>query len=51
MIVTFCKTKAGKGFKVVVDGKWLYVSMNELFKVIQDKSVACVFREIHDDKE
>ena len=46
MIVTFCATKAGKGFKIVVNGKWLYTSKTELYKVLQKKAVACLFRDI-----
>jgi len=41
-----CKTKAGKGFKIVVDGKWLYTSIDELTKMLGDKTNACHFREI-----
>lgn len=49
MEVTFCATKAGKGFKIVVDGVWLYTSKSELYRVLQNKALACQFREI--DKE
>jgi len=49
MEVTFCATKAGKGFKIVVDGVWLYTSKHELYRVLQNKALACQFREI--DKE
>ena len=49
MEVTFCATKAGKGFKIVVDGVWLYTSKFELYRVLQNKALACQFREI--DKE
>ena len=46
MIVNFCKTKAGKGFKIVVNGKWLYTSKQELFKVLKNEANGCIFREI-----
>lgn len=43
-----CPTKAGKGFKVVVDGVWYYTSRGELFKMLQHKSGACKFRTIEE---
>ena len=47
--ITFCKTKAGKGFKIVVDGQWFYTSLFELYKVLQDKAQACRFRSIENN--
>jgi len=44
--ITFCKTKAGKGFKIVVDGQWFYTSLYELYKVLNNKAIACQFRTI-----
>ena len=44
--ITFCPTKAGKGFKLVVAGVWFYTSKQELFAVLNKKSGACVFRTI-----
>ena len=44
--LTFCKTRAGKGFKIVVDGQWFYTSLGELYKVITGKTQACRFRSI-----
>ena len=49
--ITFCKTKAGKGFKIVVDGEWFYTSLHELYKVLQDKTNACQFRTIEAENE
>ena len=46
--VTLCKTKAGKGFKVVVDGVWFYTSIRELYKVLRDEALACKFRVIEE---
>ena len=43
---TFAATKAGKGFKIIINGTWLYTSKTELYKVLQGKSKACVFRSI-----
>ena len=49
--ITFCRTKAGKGFKIVVDGEWFYTSLHELYKVLQDKTNACQFRTIEAENE
>ena len=32
MKVTFCKTKAGNGFKIIVDNKWHYTVKEKLFE-------------------
>ena len=37
-------TKAGKGYKVVVDGVWFYTSIGELSKMLAGKVAACQFR-------
>jgi len=42
----FCKTKAGRGFKIVIDGKWFYTSKAELFNVLTNKTTGCRFRSI-----
>ena len=44
--VKMCKTKRGFGFKIIVDGKWLYTSKTEMFKMLNDKANAVTFREI-----
>ena len=44
--ITLCKTKAGKGFKLCIDGTWLYTSKTELFRVLNNKANACQFRTI-----
>lgn len=49
--ITFCRTKAGKGFKIVVDGEWFYTSLVELYKVLQNKANACQFRAIEAKNE
>jgi len=46
VVGTFCETKAGKGFKIIINGRWLYTSKVELYKVLQKKSKACIFRSI-----
>ena len=51
MKVTFCKTKAGKGFKIFVDGKWLFVSKRYLFEVLDDEAEYCQFRSIEEEEE
>jgi len=50
MKATFCATKAGKGFKIVVNGTWLYTSKGELYKVLQGESTACLFRDIKESQ-
>lgn len=46
--VKLMKTKAGKGFKLVVDGKWVYTSRVEFFKMLSNKANACIFRPIEE---
>lgn len=48
--VTLCETRAGNGFKVVVNGKWLYTSKEELFKMVRGDAAACKFRDYYEDK-
>lgn len=49
--VVFCKTKTGKGFKIVVDDVWLYTSMTDLLKVLLDQAESCQFRTYQEDRE
>jgi len=51
MEITFCETKAGKGYKIVVNGQWLYTSKAELLNVVTKKSHACIFRKIEEKKQ
>ena len=44
--ITLCKTKAGNGFKIVIDGKWFYVNQKYLLEVVEDKRKSCVFNTI-----
>ncbi len=44
MEVTFLETKKGNGFKIVVNGQWLYTSKKELLRAVF-KQKACKFRE------
>ena len=39
-------TKAGKGYKIVVDGVWFYTSIGEITKMLAGKVAACQFRGI-----
>jgi len=48
--VKLCKTKAGKGFKVVVGNKWFYTSKYEMYRLLNDEATACNFRTIDDNK-
>lgn len=47
---TFCKTKAGKGFKIAVNGEWVYASKESLFNVLNDDKQSCVFRKIKQEE-
>ena len=44
MKVTFCKTKAGNGFKIAIDDTWLYVSKEYLHAVIDGEATSCQFK-------
>ena len=46
---TLCATKAGRGFKVVVDGVWFYTSKVSLLDLVNGKSKACTFSTIKDE--
>jgi hypothetical protein len=46
--VTFCRTKTGKGFKIVVDGTWLYVSRKLLLEVVEGDTESCQFSSFED---
>lgn len=48
--VKLCKTKAGKGFKVVVDDEWFYTSKYEMYRLMNDEVSACNFRKIDDNE-
>jgi len=47
---TLCPTKAGNGFKVVVDGTWFYTSKASLQDVVSGKAKACTFSTIKDEE-
>ena len=44
--IKLCKTKAGKGFKIVVGDEWFYTSKYEMFRLLNDEANACNFRTI-----
>ena len=44
--VTFCKTNAGKGYKIAVNNTWLYVSKDLLMEVIDGIATSCQFKKI-----
>ncbi len=46
---TFCATKAGNGYKVVVNGVWFYASKRQLMELVSGRQKACTFRTIGDD--
>jgi len=48
---TFCPTKAGNGFKIIVDNEWFYTSKYELFRVLNRKAAACKFRKIEKEND
>ena len=45
---TLCPTKAGNGYKVVVDGVWFYTSKASLRDMVNGKSRACTFSTMKD---
>jgi hypothetical protein len=47
---TLCPTKAGHGFKVVVDGTWFYASKVQVLDLINGKQKACTFHTIKDEE-
>ena len=48
---TLCPTKAGNGFKVVVDGIWYYASKAQVLEVVQGNQRACTFHTIKDEEQ
>ncbi len=48
---TLCPTKAGNGYKVVVDGKWFYTSKRQVLDLVSNKAKACTFHTINDEVE
>jgi len=49
--IKLCKTKAGKGFKIVVDKEWYYTSNSEMGRMLNGLSRACNFRQIEDNDD
>ena len=49
MKVRFCKTKAGNGFKIAVNDKWLFIKKEYLLEVIDDEAMSCQFTTIEED--
>ena len=49
MKATFCKTKEGNGFKIVIADLWLYTSEKFLKKVVDGEARTCQFRTIKDE--
>lgn len=49
--LTLCRTKAGHGFKVVIDGTWYYTSIGELVRLLKGQASGCTFRQIDDIKD
>ena len=39
-----CKTKAGKGFKIVVDDQWFYTYKFEIYRLLKDEVTVYDFR-------
>jgi len=48
MKATFCKTKKGNGFKIVIDGTWLYASHEDVRAVFLGEASSCQFGSIED---
>jgi hypothetical protein len=49
-IATMCATKAGNGFKVVVNGVWYYASKKNVLDLTQGRIKSCVFSTIKDEQ-
>jgi hypothetical protein len=47
---TLVPTKAGRGYKVVVDGVWFYTSKSSLLEMVEGKTRACTFSTIKDEQ-
>ena len=47
---TLVPTKAGRGYKVVHNGKWFYTSKAALLDMVQGKAKACTFSTIKDEQ-
>ena len=47
---TLVPTKAGRGYKVVHNGKWFYTSKAALLDLVQGKAKACTFHTIKDEE-
>ena len=47
---TLVPTKAGRGYKVVVDGVWFYTSKDSLLDMVSGKAKACTFSTIKDEQ-
>ena len=41
--VTLCATKAGKGYKIAVNGEWFYTSKKSLIEFLIGEADSCVF--------
>jgi hypothetical protein len=48
--VTLCPTKAGNGYKVVVNGVWFYASKQQVMDLVSGKQKACTFHTIKDEQ-
>ena len=48
---TLCATKAGNGYKVVVNGVWFYASKRQVMELVNGRQKACTFRTIGQDFE
>lgn len=47
---TMCPTKAGNGYKVVVNGVWFYASKQQVMDLVSGKQKACTFHTIKDEQ-
>ena len=47
---TLCPTKAGNGYKVVVNGVWYYASKQQVMDVVEGRQRAATFHTIKDEQ-
>ena len=45
---TLCPTKAGHGYKIVVNGVWYYASRRQVLELVNGQQRACSFHTITD---
>jgi hypothetical protein len=50
-VTTMWPTKAGNGYKILVDGVWFYASKRQVLDLINGRRTACTFHTIKDEEQ